>query len=59
MSITNLTGDGTQTETYIELVCSPTLVLGELQQYINFSLSNQHFPLRHCIPPGGTPIIFG
>ena len=32
MSTTNLTGDGTQTETYIELVCSPTLVLDELQQ---------------------------
>ena len=40
MATTNLTGGGTQTKTYTELVCSPTLVRG-LQQY-SISLSADH-----------------
>ena len=40
MERTNFTGSGTQTETYKELVCSPTLV-GGLQQY-SISLSAVH-----------------
>ena len=40
MATTNLTGGGTQTETYTELVCSPTLV-GGIQQY-SISLSALH-----------------
>ena len=40
MERTNFTGSGTQTETFKQLVCSPTLV-GEIQQY-SVSLSAVH-----------------
>ena len=55
MERTNFTGSGTQTETFKELVCSPTLV-GEIQQY-SVSLSAVHIFLSFTAFLGNAVII--